>query len=486
MCAQRRSRAGICLLLLLLASYSYFVYRGPIWNADSRMALVFALVDRHTLSIDQYHEMTEDKSFANGHYYSDKAIGTSLLAAPAYLLLKQSRPPSLPPEAYFLVRYLITFLVVSIPSSLLGVLFYSFLPEIGVSGLPRLAATLGLALGTIAFPFSTALFGHQLAATLLFASFLLLWLDRKRATIGQRGWWHLLGAGILAGYAVATEYPAAIGVVFLSFYAILSPPMLRRAALWAAGLLPPGMIILTYNTLAFGGPLSQGYAHLGGAPEFIQGMSQGLLGVTYPSLSALWGITLSQYRGLFFLSPFLLLAFPGWNRLRGGQWRSEAHLCAAIALCFLFFNASYFQWDGGYSLGPRHLIPALPFLALLAAAGVAQAPRVGAALVSLSVAIIWLFTSVDPFPGPEYTNPLFDMVIPRALSGSVNNNWGMVLGLMGTSSLLPLLLITALALLVLARGSSDPAEMDETSLPREGWEGVKNMARGSSPVGSWR
>lgn len=513
--AQRRSRAGLALLVLLVACYSYFIYRGPMWNPDSRMALIFALVDRHSLSIDEYHEITEDKSFANGHYYSDKAVGTSLLGAPIYLLFKPGLFSSLPPEAYFMVRYLITFFVISIPSSLLGIIFFSFLPEFGVTGLSRLVATMGLSLGTIAFPYSTVFFGHQLAATLLFAAFVLIYRFRREAQNGVQRWSYLPLAGLLTGYAVTTEYPAMIAVIFLSLYAILgyardvcqskdtgasrerdleapgdrpvrprgggwaTPTRLtatltphrqlivRGLGLWTAGLLPPAAILMTYNTIAFGGPLSQGYAHLGGAPEFIQGMSRGFLGITYPSLSALWGITLSPYRGLFFLSPFLLLALTGWYQLRRGSRKIEACLSAAVFIAFLLFNTSYFQWDGGYSLGPRHLIPALPFLALLAAVGISRAPAIGALLVALSSLIIWLFMSTNPFPGPEYTNPLFDVAIPGAISGSFNNNWGMAFGLRGVSSLLPLLLIVGLALFATAnrlRQIELPADLADKGL----------------------
>lgn len=453
-----KSRAGLVLLLLLLISYSYFVYRGSMWNGDSRMALVLAVVDQHTLSIDAYHQMTGDKSFFNGHYYSDKAIGVSLLAIPIYAFFKQTPLSSLPPDAYFLLRYVITFFVVSIPSSLLGLLFYSCLPTFGVRGTAQLISTLGLTLGTIAFPFSTALFGHQPAAFFLFAAFLLLRTYRAGAKIGLDKRAHLFAAAILAGYAVLTEYPAAIAVFFLSAYAILIPEARRssvsaRAAVWLVGMVPSVAIILTYNTLAFGSPFSQGYAHLGGLPYFAQGMSQGFLGLTYPKVRVLVGITLHPFRGLFFLSPFLVLAISGWKHLSRSGNRCEAYLCAAIVVSFLLFNASYFQWDGGYSLGPRHVVPALPFLALLAAGGIAHARKLGAMLVSLSVVVISLFTVTDPLAPPVYPNPLAEWAIPRVLSGSVNNNWGMLIGLTGLASLIPLLLVVVGSLALVAHAS---------------------------------
>ena len=57
------------------------------WNVNSRMGLVFAVVERGSFSIDGYDEEHEafptmDKAFYNGHHYSDKAIGVSLLGIP--------------------------------------------------------------------------------------------------------------------------------------------------------------------------------------------------------------------------------------------------------------------------------------------------------------------------------------------------------------------------------------------------------------------
>src|SRR5271170_1396457 len=66
---------------VVLISYAYF-YQGGGWNQNSRFDLVRAVMEQGTLRIDAYHENTDDKAFANGHYYSDKAPGLALLAVP--------------------------------------------------------------------------------------------------------------------------------------------------------------------------------------------------------------------------------------------------------------------------------------------------------------------------------------------------------------------------------------------------------------------
>ncbi len=89
------------IFLIALTFYGYFI-RPADWNIASRLDLVKAIVEEKRLTIDSYHDSvfyTGDKAFVNGHYYSDKAIGASLLGALVYLpihgLIRQSLPAQL-------------------------------------------------------------------------------------------------------------------------------------------------------------------------------------------------------------------------------------------------------------------------------------------------------------------------------------------------------------------------------------------------------
>src|SRR4029077_11460601 len=79
-CSSIRIRAFL-IFGVIFFSYAYF-YEGGGWNQNSRFDMVRAIVEQSTLRIDAYHENTNDKAFANGHYYSDKAPGLALLAVP--------------------------------------------------------------------------------------------------------------------------------------------------------------------------------------------------------------------------------------------------------------------------------------------------------------------------------------------------------------------------------------------------------------------
>src|SRR5712692_1948470 len=99
----------IILTLLLVLCYGFF-RQIPLANEYSRYDLVLAFINDHTTRIDPYHENTGDKAFYNGHYYSDKAPGSALLAAPAYALLRSvSAVAGADPPAPDFVMHLLTF-----------------------------------------------------------------------------------------------------------------------------------------------------------------------------------------------------------------------------------------------------------------------------------------------------------------------------------------------------------------------------------------
>ncbi len=102
--------------------------------------------------------------------------------------------------------------------------------------------------------------------------------------------------------------------------------VLRMALFVGAGLVMLAPLVLYNNLAVYGSPLSQGYAHLQGRAQFIGGMRQGVEGIGLPRLDALWGVTFSPYRGLFVLSPFLLLALPGLFILMARPWRASPGL----------------------------------------------------------------------------------------------------------------------------------------------------------------
>ena len=120
------------LVVIPLLCYAYFVPRGIDWNADSHLDLTRALVDHHTAVIDAYHAGLGDRSYYHGHYYTDKAPGLSLLAVPVYAMLRWALAAPFFGSLFFVTRYLVTVLVVAVPSAVAVALLWRRLrPHVG-------------------------------------------------------------------------------------------------------------------------------------------------------------------------------------------------------------------------------------------------------------------------------------------------------------------------------------------------------------------
>ncbi len=115
-------------------------------------------------------------------------------------------------------------------------------------------------------------------------------------------------------------------------------------------------LLLGHNALLFGSPFSFGY------PTSAEGGKQ-LNRFDTPILTGLYGFLFSPGKSVFIFAPPVILALAGLRRL----WRRDRAL-ATLAVIFpaveLLFYAKYSQWEGGYCVGPRYLVPATVFLCL--------------------------------------------------------------------------------------------------------------------------
>ncbi|MGH2411945.1 MAG: hypothetical protein ACRDGS_16510, partial [Chloroflexota bacterium] len=376
----------------------------------------YALVEHHTARIDPYAAQLLDKAVYCGkgtevaacrHSYTDKAPGISLWVAAVYAVLRPMLPGSMMPTGpkadRFLLRWLLTLLCITAPSAAFAATLWRFYRRFAERG-AALLLTIGYAFGTMALPFSILLFSHAISAALLFWAFMLLYRSRgapeaelahdraalvappdrsrPRATTrpqsggikrtgrgsavgASSGYAPVVLAGILAGYAIGCEYPTAIIGFLLGLYVTWpqggQPLPIRRAAFYALGVLVGFAPAIIYNMVVFGTPFAGGYTHLTD-PYYAHGMARGILGVGLPQWNAIWGTTFDPYRGLFILSPWLLLAAPGLRAMTKRGLTREAWLCGAISVIYFLFQAGYAFWDGGASVGPRQFLPALPFL----------------------------------------------------------------------------------------------------------------------------
>lgn len=454
----RRIRA----LLLIVAVVTYGYFHAPsAWNETSRYDLARSIVELHRLDIDEYHLNTGDKSYYDGHYYTDKAPGTTFLALPSYALyygfLKLSdrtlplqrtgADESSPVQVNKSFRngmFVATFFSVGIAAIALTVIFFDVAAAMAVDTAASLLATFALAFGSLGFPYGTLLYGHHLCGALLFTAFALLF----RMRVGDEP--SLLKpalAGLLASYAVVTEFTAAPVAAALILYGWRRTHSPHHVLAYLAGAIPPALILGTYNTLCFGMPWRMGYQHVSD-PTFAAGMSQGMVGLTYPKVTVLLSLLFGTWRGFLWVCPIVLAGIAMLPRLYRDGWRDEALVCGGISAYFLLLNASYYMWWGGSALGPRHTIPALSFMLLpLTRAHAGPLRNFFWVVLAYSVLTMLVATTVGP-EAPETQNPALSFYWHHFLAGRIavnsgSSNFGLSIGLHGLSSIVPLLLIWA-------------------------------------------
>jgi hypothetical protein len=468
----RTFKTEIVVFCLLLACYTYFFPRWADWNQNSRLDLVMAMVDRGTLAIDEYYQNTGDYAYYNGHYYSDKAPGTAFLGIPVYAVLKgfldlpvmgsvmdklasnealkatlrEGGTGLLEHKVRFAItQTALTFVASALPTALMGVLMYRLLVRFTTWPWPRIGVVLGYGLLTPAFAYAGAFYGHQLSAACLFTAFYLVFVGTKPLPTRS-----LLAVGLLLGYSVITEYPSVliVGILFLYTFYCLSD---RRRIGWViltGALIAAGW--MTYNNAIFGSPLELGYSH---SELWTERHHTGFMSLTWPHWEAIWGITFGPFRGLFVLSPLLLLAVPGfilWWRFV--EHRTEFWVALASVLAMFLFNSSSIMWWGGFAIGPRYLLPMLPFMALPMIFIFREWKKqvwirvLSIALFAWSLIATWGLTLAEQaFPPEIFRNPLVEYAWPNWQTGNIARSLGMFLHLPGILSLLPLLVgVTAL------------------------------------------
>jgi len=445
----REWQSTVLIFIALLSCYIFFLPRWADPNQNSRLDMVVAVVEDGTFQIDNYVENTVDYAKVGEHYYSDKPPGAAFLGIPVYAVLKgfldlsimdsvmdglannEALRATLREEGTGLlehkVRFAIaqaalTFVASALPTALMGALMYGLLARFTSRPQPRILVVLGYGLLTPAFAYAGAFYGHQLSAACLFTAFYLVFVGTKPLPTRS-----LLTIGFLLGYSVVTEYPAVlmVGVLFLyTFYRLSN----WRRIVWViltGALIAAGW--MTYNTAIFGSPLELGYSH---SELWTEQHHTGFMSLTRPHWEAIWGITFSAFRGLFVLSPLLLLVVPGFILwYRSGEHRPEFWVALTSVLAMFLFNSSSIMWWGGFTVGPRYLLPMLPFMALpivfvFREWGDRVWMRVlGIPLCAWSLIATWGLTLAEQaFPPDTFRNPLVEYAWPNWQTGNIARN----------------------------------------------------------------
>ena len=408
-----RRRLDLALFAFVFCLAGYF-HNGWGWNQTARLDPVWAFVEpgphQGTLRIDGF--LTDPEAGLNTgdwahnpehdpHYYSNKAPGVTLLGIPAYAAIHAvERAAGIDPTdvSPALVNvWLLNLVVTVLPVALSALFFLRLTTWLGCTLRTGVWLTALLYAGTLMLPFSTMVWAHATAAAFAVMAVTCFFL-------GGRGGW--VASGALAGLAVLSDYGAVPVALALVGVALLDRRHRDRLVPVLAGAAAPVLVFCGYHWMLFGSPfrLASSYSTPGMLRE------DDVLGMFGPlRLVALWGLTFSPVRGIFFFMPVLLAAVWGVRRVRMHERSAFGGLAVAVIVAALLLNLSYNTWQGGVSAGARYQIIALPFwVALLAfLPDAARWRRVVAGLGAVSFANSFVIAAVSPMaPDARHGSPL--------------------------------------------------------------------------------
>ncbi len=406
--------AAFFLLIWALLTHSHV----NSWSDISRLATAEALVHHGTWAIEgtALGERTDDRIFWNGHFYSDKPPVLSFLAAGVYAVLHHGFHLSLDPTGcdpgaspcycFALLcpgppdwaYYLITLILIGLPSALMLALFYRSTAFLNLSNPLALSLTGILGLGTLVFPYSLVFNNHVPAAASLMVGFYALL--RSRTDRSSLACW-LLVAGFATALACTFDLVAAPFLVFFLGDALLRHR--RRAWFFLWGSLLPLVLLAVLDWQIVGDPLpptlhASGFDYPGSPfPPTITGNTTSANVLDY-GFRMIFGD-----RGLFSFSPVLLWAVFGlWSLLRERNHRLWGEAVAAslaslvVVLCLILLTVGF----GGLSYGTRWLVDITPLLFFFAARSTLyRSPShrlLFAALAALSLFSAWQ-GALDPW-----------------------------------------------------------------------------------------
>jgi hypothetical protein len=483
-------------------------------NTVSRMGFVFSVIQHHTLDIDAFARLTDDKALFAGHYYLDKAPGLSLMALPLVAAAEGAARLSgiatapivdgqLSPFFFVMIWLAVAVTTALLTAAAAGVL-YLFARRSGAARGAALFGALGFALCTPAFGWATVFFSHAAADACLFIGFALMVIASDPAAQSRRSAGIACIAGAVLSWSVVLEFTAAAGVLVIAgvgCWRLRALPSAQCARLLTAAIAGGALAALPLaicNYLAFGS-----IAHLAYSNEVgFLGMQTGLFGVGLPRADVLTELLVGTRRGILWLAPLLAVVPLAWAASFRRLGAPLGITLLAIPACYLLIDSGYVYWDGGWSTGPRHITPALPFVSfalvtLWEAAG--RRSRAGLLAIAGASFVVSLMCATTTMTCPQWfggilvDNELRDVVLPLFMAGDVHH-WLAPIGHGGLGSLayLPmpgLIQVVASGLLPLFRRRTPSEEREIVAPPQpqgmpifRSFAWAKSCATASTPL----
>ncbi len=348
--------------IFLVFSFLYLLTSsGRVRTVDEYMAFfeTESIVLKHSTAVPQAVQLNYyyGKYDVRGEPHTPYPPGHPLFAAPWYLFGHYvfERLPGMPAGVSPLIlQASVCFSSSCFAGATVALLFLIFCGlGLEVTRAFLTAAMVGVA--TPVFAYSSWFFSEPVTTALLVAAAYFVFARHKDELIPTAS--AAIG-GALVGLAVFVR-PAHALAAMVFFAALLARdrvqgimPALALGVCSALGL----AALLIYNFHVYGNALEFGYPAVAEGGKRLNSFETSIF-------TGLFGFLFSPGKSIFLFAPPVILALVGYARL----WRRDRGLAivAGGALpVYLLFYSRYSQWEGGYCVGPRYMVPALVLLCI--------------------------------------------------------------------------------------------------------------------------
>jgi len=431
------ARIGAFLFVALWLTYGFLA--GDFLNSNSvtRMALIFSIIDQHSLTLGDFARLTVDKALIDGTYYPDKPPGLSFTALPfvavltwAARALHFAAQPIVDGQVsmfFRLATFVASLFTSGLFTALTAVVFYRLARHWRASRSAALYGTLGFAVATPMLGWASVFFAHATAGACLFLAFAGIVLGAEQPASPRRDARNGFLVGLLLAWAMVVEPTAAPAAALIAAFGVWTlRGMAARRGVLIAGMVTLGVILAAlpmplYNAASYGSAFHMGYENSVAFP----GHHQGFVGVSWPRPEILYELIFGGYRGILWFAPLVAAApFAYWATFRTLPLATALTLLGVPVAYFLAISG-FIYWWGGWTTGPRYVAPSLPFL-IMPLVFLWQRAGEGARLALAGLAVVGaadalVCASVSMIAPEQYANPLLDFVFPIFVRGGVRN-----------------------------------------------------------------
>lgn len=348
--------------LFLLASFLFMLTSSgrvrfidevlPVYQTES-------LVARGSTAIPQAvgAQLFYGKRDLRGQPQAPYPPGQAIVAIPWYLAGRHVllRLPGVPANAQALVTDFAVVLSNATFTALATALAFLIFLRLGVADQTALLATAIFALGTPLWAYAAWYYSEPLAVALFLGAALLLLAGPADTPLP-------LGAGLAGGALlgaalwVRPTHVVVVAVFLLALAASGRRDVWRVLTLAGSVIAVFGVAYLARNSMLFGNAFDFGYPDAAEAGKRLNTFET-------PLGTGLYAFLLSPGKSIFLFAPPLLLALGTLPKM----WRRNPGLAVAMGgtlLATLPFFACYTQFEGGYSFGPRYMVPGIALACL--------------------------------------------------------------------------------------------------------------------------